>query len=114
MRTSVIAGLIVLSGLLAWTYPPEATGADDDGSRVTILAPRNGETLPSGDVDVKFELRKGSQAYHAHVFVDGQYQTAFQSPLMGLKPGAHEIRVVAATAEHRLLQASDRVRFDVR
>jgi len=114
MRTSVTAGLLLLSGLLAWACPLEATGADNDGSRVTILAPRNGETLPSGDVDVKFEFRKGTQAYHAHVFVDGQYQTAFQSPLMGLKPGAHEIRVVAATAEHRLLQASDRVRFDVR
>jgi hypothetical protein len=46
--------------------------------------------------------------------VDGQYLTAFQSPLMGLKPEAHEIRVVAATADHRLLQASDRVRFNVR
>lgn len=114
MRTSVTVGAVLLSGLLASACPPEAKGAGDDGSRVTILAPQNGETLSSGDIDVKFELRKGSQTYHAHVFVDGQYRTAFQIPLMGLKPRTHEIRVVAATADHRLLQASDRVRFDVR
>jgi hypothetical protein len=114
MRTGIMTTLLLLSSLLTGHDYQDAAAAADDGSQVAIVTPKNGQVIAGGDVDVQFKLVKGNQAYHAHVFLDGQYQTAFHSPLMGLKPGPHEIKVIAATADHRLLKAADAVRFEVR
>ncbi len=84
----------------------------DDGSRITITSPRNGDMV-GHTFELKYELIKGSQAAHAHVFVDGQAQKDFTGSFTGLSTGIHEIKVQAATHDHGHLAASETIMVDV-
>ncbi len=87
--------------------------ADDDGSKVAITAPKNGETV--GDTfDLKYDLTKGSKAAHAHVYLDGKYQKGFDGTFKGVGTGKHEITVTAATQDHKMLAATQTITVEVK
>ena len=84
----------------------------EDGSKIMITSPKDGEKV-SDSFDLKYELTKGSQAAHAHVFVDNQYQKGFTGSFKGLARGMHQITVTGATKDHALVAASQTITVDV-
>lgn len=85
----------------------------DDGSHVAITAPKDGDLVGS-TFDLKYDLQQGSQAHHAHVYLDGQYQKGFKGTFTNVAPGKHEIKVQAANKDHKLLPAASVVHVDVK
>lgn len=111
MRKLAIAAGIAL---MAWTGAVGGVlAADDDGSKITITAPKNGDTVGS-TFDLKYDLAKGSQAAHAHVYLDGKYQKGFGGTFQDVSKGKHEITVTAATSKHELLAATQTVTVEVK
>src|SRR5438445_13466360 len=91
-----LIAMIVLLSVQGGISP--ALAAEDDGSQITITAPKDGDTV--GDpFELKYELVKGSKAAHAHVYLDGKYQKGFDGMFRDMPKGTHEIRGTAATAE---------------
>jgi hypothetical protein len=111
MAKAIILGIIVGCAWITWTGPVLA--ADDDGSKITIMEPKDGdkvgETFP-----LKYDLAKGSKAAHAHVFLDGKYQKGFDGTFTGVSKGKHEITVTAATQDHKMLAASQTITVEVK
>ena len=108
---------LILFGLIALIAVAGGTGvvlaADDDGSKITITAPKNDDTV--GDTfDLKYDLAKGSKAAHAHVYLDGKYQKGFDGTFKGVSKGKHEIKVTAATEKHDILAASQTITVEVK
>lgn len=90
-----------------------AFAATDDGSKITITSPAAGAKVGK-DIELVYELTKGSQATHAHCFVDGEYQKGWdKKTVKGMSPGVHEIKVVAADKDHQTLAAEATVKVDV-
>lgn len=109
MRHLGVMGLgIVVAGYLSGAPVVAAEKPFDDGSTITINAPKDGDTV-KGAFPLKYTLTKGSKAAHAHVFVDGVYQKGFTGILRHLDKGTHQITVTAATKDHELLAASDTI-----
>ena len=94
----------------------EDTSADkpsiEDGSKVMITSPKDGEEVDDS-FELKYELTKGSQATHVHVYVDGQYQKGFSGALKGLSKGDHKITVTGATKDHDLVTATHTIIVEV-
>lgn len=86
--------------------------ATDDGSQVKITSPAQGQKVKS-DVEVVYELKKGTRATHVHCFVDGEYQKGWKGTVKGIPPGTHEIKVVAADKDHETLAAESSVKVEV-
>jgi hypothetical protein len=86
--------------------------AIEDGSKVTITSPKDGEEVDDS-FELKYELTKGSQATHVHVYVDGEYQKGFSGTLKGLSKGDHKITVKGATKDHDLVTATDTITVEV-
>ena len=84
----------------------------EDGSKIMITSPKDGEEVDDS-FELKYELTKGSQATHAHVYVDGQYQKGFKGELKGLSKGDHRITVKGATKDHDLVTATHSITVDV-
>jgi hypothetical protein len=108
---------IALSGALAGAPVfAEDKSADkppiDDGSKIMITSPKDGEEVDDS-FELKYELTKGSQATHAHVYVDDQYQKDFSGELKGLSKGDHRITVKGATKEHDLVTATHTITVEV-
>jgi hypothetical protein len=108
---------LLMFGVIALIAVAGETGlvlaADDDGSKIAITAPKNGETV--GDTfDLKYDLAKGSKAAHAHVYLDGKYQKGFDGTFKGVGTGKHEITVTAATQDHKMLAATQTVTVEVK
>jgi hypothetical protein len=59
--------------------------------------------------ELKYELSKGAQAEHGHVYLDGQPQKKFPGSFKGLSKGKHEIKVQAATHDHDHPVATDTI-----
>ena len=117
MRRIEIMGLgIALMGcfggapVLAEDKP--AAAPIDDGSKVVITSPKEGDEVDE-NFEVKYELTKGSQATHVHVYVDGQYQKGFSGMLKGLSKGDHKITVQGATKDHDPVKASHTIIVEV-
>jgi hypothetical protein len=111
MRTLFVFGLIVWLALAGGAGLVLA--ADDDGSKIAITAPKNGETV--GDTfDLKYDLAKGSKAAHAHVYLNGKYQKGFGGTFQGVGKGKHEITVTAATQDHKMLAATQTITVEVK
>ena len=68
----------------------------EDGQKIMITSPKDGDKV-ADSFELKYELTKGSQAAHAHVFVDNQYQKGFTGAFKGLAKGTHQITVTGAT-----------------
>ncbi|WP_455245540.1 hypothetical protein [Petrachloros mirabilis] len=113
-KFSMVLASIVVIGIAAFplgSFSDEAL--KDDGSHIQINSPKDGDTVGS-TFELKYELHPGSQAHHAHVYLDGAYQKRFKSPFSGVTPGKHEIKVQAATKDHKLLPASATVHVVVK
>jgi hypothetical protein len=63
--------------------------------------------------DLKYELVNGTQAAHAHVFLDKDYQKGFQGAFKGLSRGKHQITVTGATKDHDLVAATHTITIDM-
>ena len=86
--------------------------AMEDGSKIMILSPKDGDKV-TDSFELKYDLTKGSQAAHAHVFVDNQYQRGFTGAFKGLAKGTHQITVTGATKDHALVAASQTITIEV-
>ena len=79
-RFGVVGLGIALAGCLAGA--PAFSGEKpvrppvEDGSKVVITSPKDGEEVDDS-FELKYELTKGAQATHVHVYLDGQYQKGF-------------------------------------
>ena len=83
-----------------------------DGSKVMITSPKDGDKV--GDsFELKYELVKGSQGGHVHVYVDNEYQRGFHGTLKGLSKGEHQITVKAANEDHASVAATHTITVDV-
>lgn len=111
MQKLAVVAFIALIALAGGTGVVLA--ADDDGSKITITAPKNGEAVGE-TFELKYDLAKGSKAAHAHVYLDGKYQKGFVSPFKGVGKGKHEITVTAATQDHKMLAATQTITVEVK
>lgn len=89
--------------------PPE-----DDGTIIRIIFPTEGAVIAGNDLDLKYKFFKGELADHVLFYLDGQLITGPLQAIMGLSSGSHQIKLVAATADHRLLKATATARFQVK
>lgn len=109
MRRLVAAG--VMAVMIAVGVP--AWAGEDDGSQIKILSPENGAVVNGDAVEVQYMLTKGAQSTHVHAYVDGHYQKGFSGIIKGLTPGKHEIKIIAANHDHKMLAAEAAVTIDV-
>ena len=117
MRRIGIMGLgIVLVGCLGgapvFAEDKPAGPPIEDGSKVMITSPKDGDEVDDS-FELKYELTKGSQATHVHVYVDDQYQKGFSGELKGLSKGDHKITVKGATKDHALVTATHTITVEV-
>lgn len=113
MRHLAFIGLgIALTGYLSGVPAFAADKPIEDGSKIMITSPKDGDKV-SDSFELKYELTKGSQAAHAHVFVDNEYQRGFSGAFKGLSKGTHQITVTGATKDHALVAASQTITVDV-
>ena len=105
-----LAGCLI--GAPAFAGDKPAKPPVEDGSKVTITSPKDGEEVDDS-FELKYELTKGSQATHVHVYVDGEYQKGFSGTLKGLSKGDHKITVKGATKDHDLVTATDTITVEV-
>jgi hypothetical protein len=103
---------IALAGCLSGAPVLAADKPIEDGSKIMITSPKNGDRV-SDSFELKYELTKGSQAAHAHVYVDNEYQKGFQGTFKGLSRGTHQITVTGATKDHVLVAASQTITVEV-
>jgi len=106
-------GLVICLGsapVIAEDKP--AAAPIEDGSKVVITSPKEGDEVDDS-FELKYELTKGAQATHVHVYVDGQYQKGFSGMLKGLSKGDHKITVTGATKDHALVKASHTIIIEV-
>ncbi len=108
-----IMGLgVALVGCLSGAPVFAADKPIEDGSKIMITSPKSGDKV-SDSFDLKYELTKGSQAVHAHVFLDDQYQKGFSGAFKGVSKGTHQITVKGATKDHDLVAASQTITIEV-
>jgi hypothetical protein len=108
-----IMGLgIALVGALSGAPAFAADKPVEDGSKIVITSPKDKDKV-SDSFELKYELTKGSQAAHAHVFVDNEYQKGFQGTFKGLSRGTHQITVTGATKDHGLVAATQTITVEV-
>jgi hypothetical protein len=84
----------------------------DDGSKIVITSPKDGDKV-SDPFELKYELTKGSQAAHAHVYLDDQYQKGFGGTFKGVPTGIHKVTVTGATKDHALVTATQTINVEV-
>lgn len=113
MRHMAFMGLaIALTVYLSGTSVLATDKPIEDGSKIMIMSPKTGDKV-SDSFELKYELTKGSQAAHAHVFVDNEYQKGFGGTFKGLSKGTHQITVTGATKDHALVAASQTITVEV-
>ena len=86
---------IALVGALSGAPVFAADKPVEDGSKIMITSPKDKDKV-SDSFELKYELTKGSQAAHAHVFGDNEYQKGFQGTVKGMSKGTHHITVTGA------------------
>lgn len=111
MKREFLFAFTLLAACLAISISP-ALADIDDGSKISITSPKDGAMV--GDTfELTYELVKGSQAAHGHVYLDGEPQKEFPGTFKGLSKGKHEIKVQAATHDHDHLAATDSISVTV-
>jgi hypothetical protein len=106
----LLAGLLAGTAVFAEDKPTKP--AINDGSKIVITSPKDGDEVDDS-FELKYELTKGSQATHAHVYLDGQYQKGFSGMFKGLSKGDHKITVTGATKDHDLVTATHTIIVEV-
>ena len=113
IRRIVFIGLgIALVNCLGGASVFAADKPAEDGPKVMITSPKDGDKV-SDSFELKYELVKGSQAGHVHVYVDDEYQRGFQGTVKGLSKGQHQITVKAANKDHATGTATHTIIVDV-
>ena len=113
MKSIGFVGLgIALVGALSGAPVFAADKPSEDGSKIVITAPKDGDTVDDS-FELKYDLTKGSQAAHAHVYLDDQYQKGFGGTFKGLTKGKHKVTVTGATKDHALLTATQSINVEV-
>jgi hypothetical protein len=103
---------IALVGALIGTPVFAADAPIEDGSKIMITSPKDGDKV--GDTfELKYELTKGTEAAHAHVYLDNQYQKGFPGTFKGLSKGKHQITVTGANKDHKLVSATQTITVEV-
>jgi hypothetical protein len=112
LRTGLCVILLSCSGAIA----PSLCLAlpEDDGSVIRILYPTEGAMIAGNDLDLDFQFFKGELADHVHVYLDGYAIKELPRQIMGLSRGSHEIKLIAATVQHRWLKATATVHFVIK
>lgn len=113
----IIISLFIVFSLLIINNIVSAAG---DGS-ITIESPKKDEAVKGPDVTVKFKQVIEGNADHSHLFVDGNYVEPVKAEdikkgelvVKGLKKGAHEIKLVAASKDHKMLKVEGSVKVKV-
>jgi hypothetical protein len=85
-----------------------------DGASVKIITPKNGQQIKGRSVPIEFALIKGKHGAHVHAYVDGQMMGMFtgtRGTLSGIRAGEHTLELRVGTADHKELEAIDRVSF---
>lgn len=103
---------IALVGALSGAPVFAADASIEDGSKIMITSPKDGDKV-SDSFELKYELTKGSQAAHAHVYLDDQYQKGFPGSFKGLAKGTHQVTVTGATKDHGLVAATQTITVEV-
>ena len=103
---------IALVGCLSGAPVFAADKPIEDGSKIMIISPKNGDKV-SDTFELKYELTKGSQVGHVHVYVDNEYQRGFHGTLKGLSRGEHQITVKTTSKDHELITATQTITVDV-
>ena len=103
---------IALVGVLSGAPAYAADAPIEDGSKLVITSPKDGDKV-SDSFELKYELTKGSEAAHAHVYLDTQYQKGFPGSFKGLSKGKHQITVTGANKDHKLVSASQTITVEV-
>lgn len=83
-----------------------------NGPKVVITSPKDGDKV-NDSFDLKYEVTKGSNPTHVHVYVDDEYQKGFSGTLKGLSKGTHQITVKGATKDHDVIAASHTITVEV-
>lgn len=108
-----VAAVLAAVSMLTLGSGLSAFAATDDGSKITIKSPAAGAKVGS-DVEIVYDLQVGSQATHAHCFVDDVYQKGWdKKSVKGMAPGTHVIKIVAADKDHQTLAAEASVKVEV-
>ena len=105
-----LAGSLSVAQVFAGDKPAKAPV--EDGPKVVITSPKDGDKV-SDSFELKYELPKGFQPTHVHVYVDDQYQKGFSGTLKGLSKGTHQITVKGATKDHDVTAASHTITVEV-
>ncbi len=92
---------------------PGAFAEESDGA-IVIMSPRDGAVVEGKNLELQYEQTKSGKAHHAHVYLDGTYQKGFKGVFAEIPPGKHEIKVVAATDDHKVLPAEAVVHIEVK
>jgi len=103
---------IALVGTLTGMPVFAADAPIEDGSKIVITSPKDGDKV-SDSFELKYELTKGSEAAHAHVYLDAQYQKGFTGSFKGLSKGKHQITVTGANKDHKLVSATQTITVEV-
>ena len=103
---------IALVGALSGAPVFAADKPIEDGSKIVITSPKDGDKV-GDNFELKYDLTKGSQAAHAHVYLDDQYQKGFGGTFKGLPKGKHKVTVTGATKDHALLTATQTINVEV-
>ncbi|MFO0773436.1 MAG: hypothetical protein U0172_02065 [Nitrospiraceae bacterium] len=88
--------------------------ASEGHGKITITSPKDGEVLDGKSFELKYEQEKAGKANHAHVYLDGQYQKGFKGTFSNVPAGKHEIKVSAATDDHKALETEAVVHVEVK
>ena len=105
-----LAGFLSGAQVFGGDQPHRAPAVD--GAKIVITSPKDGDKV-SDSFALKYELTKGSQVTHVHVYVDDEYQRGFSGALKGLSKGTHQITVKAATKDHDLAPAVATITVEV-
>jgi Bacterial Ig domain len=103
---------IALVGCLSGAPVFAADKPIEDGAKIQITSPKDRDKV-SDTFDLKYELTKGSQVGHVHVYVDNEYQRGFHGTFKGLSRGEHQITVKTTSKDHELITATHTITVDV-
>ena len=104
--------LIILMLFAVFPAQPIAL-AESRGPLITILAPKDGETVKP-TFDLFYQLRAGLSEDSVDIFLDGLYQRHIKHTFSDVPPGRHEIRVKVSTHEPELLIDWDHIDIEVK
>lgn len=96
IRAFLTASVLTIGATLALS----AWCAAEDQATISILSPRNGETV-TDTFDIKYEISHAPEGNHAHVYLDGTYQKGFKGTFTRLPKGEHTITVKVADHDHK-------------